>query len=230
VPSDREQCRACGAAADRGVADDRGSYVLTVDDKNKVAGGRCVCPAWAETGVTISASHQRRRVIATAGAFLQEGELCETGCPRFERLMKKHFRLGDPPPDSTDRLLRGDFLFSASGLHPSADQSATRHRVSAGARGHHAARRGSHGNGDPDCPKSGGGSISSIGNVAHITTFIVEGLVHTNVHSKIGTPIDRAVSGRAGTPLQSAQRPAANIMEPLGSARMWTGGAFAYTR
>ncbi len=38
------------------------------------------------------------------------------------------------------------------------------------------------------------GSISSIGNVRNMTTFIVEGLVHTNVQFEIGTPIDRAVT------------------------------------
>src|SRR6202521_99526 len=38
------------------------------------------------------------------------------------------------------------------------------------------------------------GSISSIGNVRNITTFIVEGLVNISLQFQIGTPIDRAVT------------------------------------
>src|ERR1700726_1363780 len=36
------------------------------------------------------------------------------------------------------------------------------------------------------------GSISSIGNVRHITTFITEGFVNIAIEFQIGTPIDRA--------------------------------------
>src|SRR6202046_5586169 len=38
------------------------------------------------------------------------------------------------------------------------------------------------------------GSISSIGNVRNITTFITEGQVNTFLEFEIGTPIDRAVT------------------------------------
>ncbi|HMD75083.1 MAG TPA: efflux RND transporter permease subunit, partial [Steroidobacteraceae bacterium] len=38
------------------------------------------------------------------------------------------------------------------------------------------------------------GSISSIGNVRNITTYIVEGTVGINVQFQIGTPVDRAVT------------------------------------
>ena len=38
------------------------------------------------------------------------------------------------------------------------------------------------------------GSISSIGNVRNITTYIIEGLVGINVQFQIGTPVDRAVT------------------------------------
>src|ERR1700727_2745884 len=38
------------------------------------------------------------------------------------------------------------------------------------------------------------GSISSIGNVRNMTTFIVEGQVNINLQFESGTPIDRAVA------------------------------------
>jgi len=58
------------------LTDDRGSYVLTVDDKNKVARRAVRVSGMVRNGVTISGGlNSDERVIATAGAFLQEGEL-----------------------------------------------------------------------------------------------------------------------------------------------------------
>src|SRR5882757_4610714 len=58
------------------LTDDRGSYVLTVDDKNKVARRAVRVSGMVRNGVTISGGlDSDERVIATAGAFLQEGEL-----------------------------------------------------------------------------------------------------------------------------------------------------------
>jgi HlyD family secretion protein len=58
------------------LTDDRGSYVLTVDDENKVARRAVRVSGMVRNGVTISGGlNSDERVIATAGAFLQEGEL-----------------------------------------------------------------------------------------------------------------------------------------------------------
>src|ERR1700694_3000062 len=72
------------------------------------------------------------------------------------------------------------------------------------------------------------GSISSIGNVRNMTTFIVEGLVHTNVQFEIGTPIDRAVTDVRDAVAKVRNDLPQNIMEPLVQRENVDGGAFAY--
>jgi RND family efflux transporter MFP subunit len=58
------------------LTDDRGSYVLIVDAQNKVARRAVRVSGMVQNGVTIAAGlDSEERVIATAGAFLQEGEL-----------------------------------------------------------------------------------------------------------------------------------------------------------
>jgi HlyD family secretion protein len=58
------------------LTDDRGSYVLIVDDQNKVARRAVRVSGMVQNGVTIADGlDSKERVIATAGAFLQEGEL-----------------------------------------------------------------------------------------------------------------------------------------------------------
>jgi len=72
------------------------------------------------------------------------------------------------------------------------------------------------------------GSISSIGNVRHITTFITEGLVHISVDFQIGTPIDRAVTDvRDAVAKVRSDLPQA-ILEPQVSRQDVDGGAFIY--
>jgi RND family efflux transporter MFP subunit len=58
------------------LTDDRGSYVLIVDAQNKVARRAVHVSGMVQSGVTIAGGlNSEERVIATAGAFLQEGEL-----------------------------------------------------------------------------------------------------------------------------------------------------------
>jgi len=58
------------------LTDERGSYVLIVDAQNKVARRAVRVSGMVQNGVTIAAGlNSEERVIATAGAFLQEGEL-----------------------------------------------------------------------------------------------------------------------------------------------------------
>jgi HlyD family secretion protein len=58
------------------LTDDRGSYVLIVDEQNKVARRAVRVSGMVQNGVTIAGGlDSKERVIATAGAFLQEGEL-----------------------------------------------------------------------------------------------------------------------------------------------------------
>jgi HlyD family secretion protein len=58
------------------LTDDRGSYVLVVDAQNKVARRTVRVSGMVQNGVTIAGGiTSEERVIATAGAFLQEGEL-----------------------------------------------------------------------------------------------------------------------------------------------------------
>ena len=72
------------------------------------------------------------------------------------------------------------------------------------------------------------GSISSIGNVRHITTFITEGSVHISVDFQIGTPIDRAVTDvRDAVAKVRSDLPQA-ILEPQVSRQDVDGGAFIY--
>jgi multidrug efflux pump subunit AcrB len=72
------------------------------------------------------------------------------------------------------------------------------------------------------------GSISSIGNVRHIQTFITEGLVHIEVEFQIGTPIDRAVTDvRDAVAKVRSDLPQA-ILEPQVQRQDIDGGAFIY--
>jgi multidrug efflux pump subunit AcrB len=72
------------------------------------------------------------------------------------------------------------------------------------------------------------GSISSIGNVRNITTFIVEGSVGINIEFQIGTPIDRAVTDVRDAIAKVRNDLPQNIFEPLVQRINIDGGAFAY--
>ena len=72
------------------------------------------------------------------------------------------------------------------------------------------------------------GSISSIGNVRHITTWIVEGSTNIAVEFQIGTPIDRAVTDvRDAIARVRSDLPQA-ILEPQVERENVDGGAFVY--
>src|ERR1700761_873771 len=72
------------------------------------------------------------------------------------------------------------------------------------------------------------GSISSIGNVRNITTFIVEGQVNIFVEFLIGTPIDRAVTDVRDAIAKVRNDLPQGIFEPLVQRQTVDGGAFAY--
>jgi multidrug efflux pump subunit AcrB len=72
------------------------------------------------------------------------------------------------------------------------------------------------------------GSISSIGNVRNITTFIVEGQVNMFVQFEIGTPIDRAVTDVRDAVVKVRADLPQGILEPLVTRVNIDGGAFAY--
>src|SRR6202789_1715454 len=72
------------------------------------------------------------------------------------------------------------------------------------------------------------GSISSIGNVRNITTFIVEGQVNINLQFEIGTPIDRAVTDVRDAVAKVRNDLPQGIFEPLVTRENVDGGAFAY--
>src|ERR1700736_5056342 len=72
------------------------------------------------------------------------------------------------------------------------------------------------------------GSISSIGNVRNITTFIVEGQVRIFTQFEIGTPIDRAVTDVRDAVTKVRSDLPQGILEPQVSRVNVDGGAFAY--
>ncbi len=72
------------------------------------------------------------------------------------------------------------------------------------------------------------GSISSIGNVRNITTFIVEGQVNMFMQFEIGTPIDRAVTDVRDAVAKVRNDLPQGILEPLVTRQNVDGGAFAY--
>jgi multidrug efflux pump subunit AcrB len=72
------------------------------------------------------------------------------------------------------------------------------------------------------------GSISSIGNVRNITTFIVEGQVDISLQFEIGTPIDRAVADVRDAVAKVRNDLPQGIFEPLVTRINVDGGAFAY--
>jgi multidrug efflux pump subunit AcrB len=72
------------------------------------------------------------------------------------------------------------------------------------------------------------GSISSIGNVRNITTFIVEGQVNIFVQFEIGTPVDRAVTDVRDAVVKVRNDLPQGIFEPQVARQNVDGGAFAY--
>jgi multidrug efflux pump subunit AcrB len=72
------------------------------------------------------------------------------------------------------------------------------------------------------------GSISSIGNVRNITTFIVEGQVNIFIQFEIGTPIDRAVTDVRDAVVKVRNDLPQGIFEPQVERQNVDGGAFAY--
>jgi multidrug efflux pump subunit AcrB len=71
------------------------------------------------------------------------------------------------------------------------------------------------------------GSISSIGNVRNITTFIVEGQVGIFIQFEIATPIDRAVTDVRDAVAKVRNDLPQGILEPLVTRVNIDGGAFA---
>src|SRR5882724_4788504 len=72
------------------------------------------------------------------------------------------------------------------------------------------------------------GSISNIGNVRNITTYIVEGQTTSFVQFEIGTPIDRAVTDVRDAVAKVRNDLPQGILEPLVTRVNIDGGAFAY--
>jgi multidrug efflux pump subunit AcrB len=72
------------------------------------------------------------------------------------------------------------------------------------------------------------GSISSIGNVRNITTYIVEGSVNIFLEFQLGTPIDRAVTDVRDAVAKVRNDLPQGIMEPLVRRESIDGGAIAY--
>ena len=72
------------------------------------------------------------------------------------------------------------------------------------------------------------GSISSIGNVRNITTYIVEGTVRIFTQFEIGTPIDRAVTDVRDAVTKVRNDLPQGIQEPLVARVSADGGAFVY--
>jgi multidrug efflux pump subunit AcrB len=72
------------------------------------------------------------------------------------------------------------------------------------------------------------GSISSIGNVRNITTFIIEGQFNTFIQFEIATPTDRAVTDVRDAVAKVRNDLPQGILEPLVTRVNVDGGAFAY--
>ena len=72
------------------------------------------------------------------------------------------------------------------------------------------------------------GSISSIGNIHNITTYILEGSVNINVEFLIGTPIDRAVTDVRDAVAKVRNDLPQGILEPVVQRINVDGGAIAY--
>jgi multidrug efflux pump subunit AcrB len=72
------------------------------------------------------------------------------------------------------------------------------------------------------------GSISNVGNVRKITTYIVEGLVSIGLEFELGTPIDRAVSDVRDAVARVRNDLPLGIMEPQVRRENIDGGAFEY--
>jgi multidrug efflux pump subunit AcrB len=72
------------------------------------------------------------------------------------------------------------------------------------------------------------GSISSVGNVRNLTTFITEGSLLINCEFQIGTPIDRAVTDVRDAVAKVRNDLPQGIMEPIVQRINIDGGAIAY--
>jgi multidrug efflux pump subunit AcrB len=72
------------------------------------------------------------------------------------------------------------------------------------------------------------GSISSIGNIHNITTYIIEGSTNISVEFQIGTPIDRAVTDVRDAVAKVRNDLPQGIYEPIVARVNVDGGAIAY--
>jgi multidrug efflux pump subunit AcrB len=72
------------------------------------------------------------------------------------------------------------------------------------------------------------GSISSIGNIHNITTYIIEGSTNISVEFQIGTPIDRAVTDVRDAVAKVRNDLPQGIFEPIVQRVNVDGGAIAY--
>ncbi|MGO9989336.1 MAG: efflux RND transporter permease subunit [Steroidobacteraceae bacterium] len=72
------------------------------------------------------------------------------------------------------------------------------------------------------------GSISNIGNVRNMTTYIVEGAVNIGLEFQIGTPIDRAVTDVRDAIAKVRNDLPQGIMEPQVTRETVDGGAISY--
>ena len=72
------------------------------------------------------------------------------------------------------------------------------------------------------------GSISTIGNVRHMQTYLVEGLTHIEIEFQIGTPVDRAVTDVRDAIAKVRNDLPQGIFEPQVQRIDADGGAFSY--
>ncbi len=176
------------------LTDDKGSYVLIVNAQHKVERRAVHVSGMVQNGVTIADGiNGKEQVVATAGAFLQEGELVNPVLKDVGPVMRNISAWAIRHPVTPIVLFvvlffLGVVAFIRLPINLDPDVSFPVVNVTISQPGAAPTEM------ETQIAQKVEGSISSIGNVRNITTFIVEGQVNIFVQFEIGTPIDRAVT------------------------------------
>src|ERR1700733_585277 len=226
--SDGEQCRTCGSAAN-GRADRREGQLCA--DRERAAQDRAPRGARVRNGAKRRdhrrGDHRQGRSRRHRGRILAGGRTGQPGLEGVEPVMRnisawaiRHpiipivlfvvlFFLGVVAFIRLPINLQPDISFPAVNVYVSQPGAAPTEM-------------------ETQIAQKVEGSISNIGNVRNMTTFIVEGQVNIFVLFEIGTPVDRAVTDVRDAVARVRSDLPQGIYEPQVARVNVDGGAFAY--
>ncbi len=211
------------------LTDDKGSYVLIVNAQNKIERRAVHVSGIVQNGVTIADGHRRQGSGGRhRGRVPAGGRSGQPGLESAGPIMRNISAWAIRHPGHAHRPVRRAVLPGRGRVHPPADQPEPRCLVSRWSDVNISQPGAAPTEMETQIAQKVEGSISSIGNVRNITTYIVEGQVGIFVQFEIGTPIDRAVTDVRDAVAKVRNDLPQGILEPQVTRENVDGGAFAY--